>query len=187
MNTLQTHPAWDIENTQILPPQISADGTYATFKWKSYRLTRLSKAETLIVSWTTEEHFNKGLMRIDIDNDHIEFTSSIPEKYLPYCIIQEVECPDMTESWKAVPSIIEELKYVPDNIRQEYLIWRLSFFENVHSFWVNYRRIHGEAVEQEWYKNYIQSINHIIAYLRTPPYLEKVNQIMNGTNNELPS
>lgn len=63
---------------------------------------------------------------------------NIPEEYLQYACINEVLCPDiLSEEWKCLETLFEELTYVPENIKQDYIKWRLWFFDWIKNYYLS--------------------------------------------------
>ena len=171
--THKTHPHEEKQN--FTAPEISEDGKTVRFKGKVYHLHKISRESALWMEGTTHEHFDNGLMTIK-DNE-IWYTSTIPWEYLPYAVIQEIECPNMEILGTAVPAMEEELKYVPQNILWEYLMWRLHFFENVSSFWEQFQNDWDERAQK-----YYISCQAVVSYLKTRGVWNHTKQILSEQN-----
>ena len=113
-------------------PQIDWD--IVSYRWQEYKLIRMSK-EAVVKTGTPLNIADKGLL--SIEGSKI-WMYKIPEEYLSYAIINEIECPDVRD-WEGLclESLKIELATVRQEMMDEYLVWRISFFKNMEDFWTS--------------------------------------------------
>ena len=98
-----------------------------------YENIELSKKWALNIPWTEEKHLKSWAMKINWNKIYYYW---IKKGYLKYAVIQEILCPDMI-NWFWLDSIKEEIQNIPENIKEDYIKWRISFFENMKDYWDN--------------------------------------------------
>jgi hypothetical protein len=127
--------------------------------------------------------------------NEIYVVDGIPnDEYLQYALIQEIECPDMTQ-WGWVDAMKKEMQYIPENIKEEYIWWRIQFFKNSSSFWKWIEENKKDSLkaedidDYEFARKYRQECKKIIAYLESLQWwsknvTEEVNAWVHGALNE---
>lgn len=145
----------DSVNTTLWNPQLPViSGKKLSYKWKEYMLVRMTK-EWVVKSWTPIDLTNQWLMAI---NQTTIFIYWIPERFLAYAIINEVECPNVLEDeWLCLQWLKIELDNVPWNILQEYIRWREDFFRNMERYWLEIWKDEKYASEMKRCYEYLES------------------------------
>lgn len=106
------------------------------YKWEEYNLVRMT-IDSVRKTWTPDEIANEWVSAIE--NDKI-FIFWIPEIYLPYVLINEIECAEVAAGEDlCLLALRKELTQVPYNIMDEYLDWRVIFFQNMEQFYQEVR------------------------------------------------
>ena len=122
---------------QLIGMEEPTEEVFSLPNWKviynnqAYEMIPLSEEYALNIPWSTKENMSSWAMKISW---HKIWYYNIPEKFLKYTVVQESLCPDMV-NWFSIDSIKEELNIIPENIYNEYLKWRISFFKNMKNYW----------------------------------------------------
>lgn len=135
----------------------------STYNDEIYELIEMSKEWVLSVPWSNNKNISKWVMVI---NWNKIWHYWIKKEYLKYAIIQEVLYPDMI-NWFWLNSIKKEIETIPENIYEDYLIWRISFFEKMKEYWDNLSNedLRTFSMLTEDRKKYSQNIWSIIKHL----------------------
>jgi hypothetical protein len=111
-------------------PEIKEDKVF--YKWTEYQLIRISE-DWVKKTGTPLEIAKWWLLKIEGDKIWCYW---IPEQYLSYTLINEIECPEVKSwQWLCLEWLKKELIQVPAVIVNEYLAWRLQFFQNMEKFY----------------------------------------------------
>ena len=121
----------------------------------------MSENDALKDEWTTIKTLKKWVMGINWNKISYH---NVPKEYLKYAVIQETLCPDMT-NWFDISSIKEEIKTIPENIYDNYLEWRISFFEKMQEYRDQYPDPNNKFTN--YTNTYSKNIWKIIEYLKT--------------------
>lgn len=94
-----------------------------SFKWKEYEITEFDEKNVpneLKKSWALWwSRRNEGILEY----------YNVPQKFLPYALAHEAMCPIIGGSWHCCTCVKEELKLIPEEIKKEYIDWRINFFK----------------------------------------------------------
>ncbi len=153
-----------LSNQQYELPTISDDRS-KIFYWKNqFPLRELTISEVLSTG-ISKEFTTAWLLA------HQKWTIyhyNIPQEYLQYAVVNEILCPEVRDNpWKCLDALKQELNFVPQNILQQYIEWRIQFFTNMVLY---YRQ---DFIDEE----YAVDIQKCIKYLQ-----ELLSQ---GTNTEI--
>ena len=120
------------------------------FEWREYELIKLNLndiewfKEYFKSKWKifTEEHYWNWLLRV---RGNILDHYWIKDEYLQYALLNEWLCPnpiwEWVKSWNCALTLDTELLEVPENIKNEYIKWRIKFFESIKKMsddWLNF-------------------------------------------------
>jgi len=141
------------------------------YLWKEYDLIELSKESVLSVTWSNEENMSKWALAINWNKIYHYW---IRRDFLQYAVIQEILCPDMVNNFN-INSIEEEMKIIPEKIFDDYLKWRISFFENMVKYWEWLSEKDLEKIDSTENKQviYIKNLKLILDYLNSIKNLDK--------------
>ncbi len=113
-----------------LIPEI--DDNVIIYKWEEFNLIRMSDS-IVEKTGTPLDLAQWWLLKIDWNNIWCYW---IPDIFLPYTLINEIECPDVIAwKWFCLEWLKKELIQVPAWLLNEYLIWRLQFFKNMEEYY----------------------------------------------------
>ena len=111
-------------------PQI--DWAIVVYEWLEYQLIRISE-DWVEQTGTPLEIAKWWLLRIEGDKIWWYW---IPEAFLLYTIINEIECPNVLAwGWLCLKALQIELEVVPKDMYSEYLPWRIKFFRNMEKYY----------------------------------------------------
>ncbi len=76
-----------------------------------------------------EEHTGAWLLMI---NKNEIWHYKISDEYLQYALLNEIFCKNVLGwKWLCKQALEKELDYIPLNIKEEYIKWRIEFFRNM--------------------------------------------------------
>lgn len=121
------------------------------FWWREYILKEFPwlPEELIIAGWLWWQNRSNGILNY----------RGVPEEFLPYALAHESFCWFIDGSWSCVDSVKKELKLVPSSIKNEYIEWRIKFFE-----WMcNYAR--NKVKQWEYYEKLLREMENSLKYL----------------------
>lgn len=86
--------------------------------------------------WARTPYLKDGLVfigtkEVNWELQNMIYLHNVPKEFEAFVLFNEIYCPNVKEAeWKCVKMVEEELKLVKEEIFDDFLEWRLNFFQN---------------------------------------------------------